>query len=103
MKETLQREIFRRTGPRNRRIVLLIFAVMLFPTRSYLVQEVRFWLVVLAILVVLGVVFFATFLVLREAGHRAHQWMKTCIERIPAAKYRRLILRNTVTGEVPHR
>jgi len=103
MKETVQWKLFRRTGPPNRRLLLLIVAVMVFPTRSYFVQEVRFWLLVLAILVTLGMLVFATFILLREAGHRGHYWMKMRIAKTTAAKHARFILRNTMPGQLPHR
>jgi fumarate reductase subunit D len=76
MMETVHWNLFRRAGSRNQRLLLVIIMVMVFPTRSYFIQEIRFWLVVLAVLVALGMLLVAIFILLREAGHRGHHWMK---------------------------
>ena len=103
MKEIEQWATFGRSWSPNRRMLLFIFVILVFPTRSYFIQEIRFWLLVLAILVALGMLFLATFILLREAGHRGHDWMKMQIGKLTAAKHRRLILRNTMPGQLPHR
>ena len=101
MKETVQGKLFSGTWTPNRRLVLLIVAAMVLPTRSYLIQEIRFWLVVLAVLVSLGMLFFATFILLREAGHRGHHWIQMHVGKSTAPKHGRLILRDTIHGQLP--
>ena len=101
MKETVQQKLFSGTWPPNRRLVLLIVAVMIFPTRSYFIQEIRFWLVVLAVLVSLGMLLFATFILLREAGHRGHHWLQMHVGKSTDPKHGRLILQDTIRGQLP--
>ena len=101
MKATVQEKLLSGTWPPNRRLLLLIGAAMVFPTRSYFIQEIRFWLVVLAVLVSLGLLLFATFIVLREAGHRGHHWMQMHVGKSTAPKHGRLILQNTIRGQLP--
>ena len=103
MREPAQSEMFRRAKPPSRGALLLIVAALVLPTHSYFLQEMRFWLVVLAILVALGVVVLAAFILLREAGHRGLGWMKLHVARITAAKHARLIVRSAVPRQLPHR
>ena len=103
MKETGRWKALHCTAARDRKTLLLIIAVLIFPTRSYFIQEIRFWLVVLAVLVGLGMLFLATFILLREAGHRGLHWMKLHAGRIPAARDGRLLLRNAVPRHLLHR
>jgi predicted ferric reductase len=104
MKETGRWKALHRAGALNRKTLLLIFiAVLIFPTRSYFIQEIRFWLVVLAVLVGLGMLFLAIFILLREAGHRGLHWMKMHAGRIPVARDGRLLLRNAVPRHLLHR
>jgi hypothetical protein len=103
MKEPEQWRMFRRTRPPGQIVLFLIVAAVLFPAHSYFFQEVRFWLVVVAVLISLGVFLLATFILLREAGHRGLGWMKLHVARITAARHARLIVRSAVPPQIPHR
>ena len=103
MKETGRWKALHRAGVRNRKTLLIIIAVLIFPTRSYFIQEIRFWLVVLAVFVGLGMLFLAAFILLREAGHRGLRWMKMHAGRIPVPRDGRLLLRNAVPRHLLHR
>ena len=103
MKETGRWKALHRAGARNRKTLLIIIAVLIFPTRSYFIQEIRFWLEVLAVLVGLGMLFLAAFILLREAGHRGLHWIKMHAGRIPVARDGRLLVRNAVPRHLLHR
>ena len=103
MKETGRWKAFHRTGARNRKTLLLIIAVLIFPTRSYFIQEIRFWVVMLAVLVGLGMLLLVTFILLREGGHRGLHWMKMRAGRFPVSRDGRLVLRNAAPRHLIHR
>jgi hypothetical protein len=103
MKEPEQWTMFRRTKPPSRGVLLLIVAAVVSPTHSYLLQEIRFWIVVVAVLVSLGVLLVVTFILLQEASHRGLGWMKLHVGRITGVKPARLIVRSAVPSQLPHR
>jgi len=102
MREPAQWEMFRRTKPPSRGALLLIVAAVAFPTHSYFLQEIRFWLVVVAVLVSLGVLLVLTFVLLQEASQRGLHWMKLHLGRITVARYGRIILRSAMPRHLPH-
>ena len=102
MKEPTPWEMFRRTKPPSRGALLLIVAAFVLPTHSYFLQEMRFWLVVLAILVGLGTLLLAAFILLQEFTHRGLHWIKLRFGRITVARHGRIILRSAMPRHLPH-
>jgi hypothetical protein len=102
MKEPAQWELLRGTKPPSRGVLLLIVAALVLPTRSYFLQEIRFWLAVVAVLVTLGALLLLTFVLLQEASQRGLHWMKLHLGRITVARYGRIILRSAMPRHLPH-
>jgi len=102
MNEPAHWEIFRRIKPPSRGTLLLIVAVLVVPAHSYFLQEMRFWLVVLAILVGLGALLLAAFILLQEFTHRGLHWIKLRFGRITVARHGRIILRSAMPRHLPH-
>jgi hypothetical protein len=102
MNEPAHWEIFRRIKPTSRGTLLLIVAVLVLPAHSYFLQEMRFWLVLLAILVGLGALLLAGFIVLQEVSHRGLRWMKSHVGKITAPRHWRVILRSAMLRHLPH-
>jgi hypothetical protein len=102
MKESAQWEMFRRTKPPSRGVLLLIVAAFVLPTYSYFLQEIRFWLVVLAILVGLGAFLRAAFILLQEGSCRGFHWMRLHVGRVAAPRHWRVILRSAMLRHLPH-
>lgn len=93
MENSHQLGIFRRTKPASVLFSLLIAIALLFPTHSYFVEEMRFWLVVPAIVTALGMLSIATSILLREAARRGLRWAKLRMHKLKAAVRARFALR----------
>jgi|SRR5580765_3598243 len=103
MKEPEQLATFRSTKSPCRGVLLLIAAAVVSPTHSYLLEEIRFWIVVVAVLVSLGVLLVVTFILLQEVSHRGLGWMRLHAGRITGVRLARLIVRSAVPRQIPHR
>ena len=93
MENSRQLGIFRRTKPASVLLSLLIVVALLFPTHSYFIEEMRFWLVVPAIVTALGMLSIATFLLLREAARRGLRWAKLRVDKRKGTVRARFALR----------
>ncbi len=102
MKEPAQWEMLCRTNSPSRGVLLLIAAAVVSPTRSYFLEEIRFWLVVVAALVGLGVLLLVTFILLREGSHRGLCWMKVHVGKTAGARHAWLIVRSVMPRHLPH-
>jgi hypothetical protein len=87
-----QRGMFRKTKPPSIEALFLIVVVLLFPTHSYFIQEMRFWLFLSAIVTALGMLSIAAFILLRETARRGLPWMKLRIEKL-------IVLRHTMARQ----
>jgi hypothetical protein len=85
MIDTGEWKTFRSAKTPSCRVLLFILAVLILPVHSYILQEARFWLVVVAVLVSLGTLLVVTFILLREAGHRGRQLIRRVQERLVAS------------------
>jgi hypothetical protein len=99
MENSGQRGMFRKTKPPSIEALFLIVVVLLFPTHSYFIQEMRFWLFLSAIVTALGMLSIAAFILLRETVRRGLPWMKLRIEKLITARRERFVLRHTMARQ----
>jgi hypothetical protein len=99
MENSGQRGMFRKTKPPSIEALFLIVLALLFPTHSYFIQEMRFWLFLSAIVTALGMLSIAAFILLRETARRGLPWMRLRIEKLITARRERFALRHTISSQ----
>ena len=86
----------------SRREVLLIFALVLaVSTKSYVIQEMLFWLGFLGILFAVVILAIAVSMALRRIGRAGYRWTKVAVANMFADVRNRLA--HHAMGQLPHR
>ena len=80
-------KVVRDFGFSGRDVLLVLGLILVFSTKSYVVQEMLFWFVVIAILFALVILIIGLGMAVRQIGRSAYRWMKIRVARISA--YRR--------------
>ena len=83
-------KVVRNFGFSGRDVLLVLALILVFSTKSYVIQEMLFWCVVIAVLFALVILIIGLGMALRQIGRSACGWMKIRVARISAYRRNRL-------------